>query len=151
MGIGLLRIVQFSFFLNIRGFGAVIELFLKSVELAFCPNRRTMNSFRLVLCLTGLLAYVIGRHFTSSEDKPVILTGPGQNLTGVGLSVEKIDPGSLISKRGPSSPAILKAVPEPNVTPVAEKDDPNVSAVTIRASVPDHPRHLTLNAAAALK
>ena len=109
-----------------------------------------MNSFRLVLCLTGLLAYVIGRHFTSSEDKPVILTGPGQNLTGAGLSVEKIDPGSLISKPRPS-PAVLKAVPEPNVTPVAEKEDLNASAVSIRASVPDHPRHLTLNAAAALK
>ena|SRR5438045_99335 len=109
-----------------------------------------MNSFRLVLCLTGLLAYVIGRHFTSSVEKPVILTGPGQNLTGVGLSVEKIDPGSLIPKAGPA-PAILKAVPEKESAPLDDRDNLSVSAASGRASVPENSSHLTLNAAATLR
>jgi len=108
-----------------------------------------MNSFRLVLCLTGLLAYVIGRHFASSNEEPVILTGPGQNLAGVGLGGEEIDPGSLISKPGPA-PAILKVAPEQKVAPVVEKEL-SAGARSIDAPVSQRPSHLTLNATATLR
>src|SRR4051812_6914249 len=109
-----------------------------------------MNSFRLVLCLTGLLAYVFGRHFASSKDEPVILTGPGQNPGGVSLSVEKIDPGSLISKPA-DAPPILKAMPEQALGAAGEHDQLHVSAAPAREQVSEQPRHLTLNAAATLR
>ena len=109
-----------------------------------------MNSFRLVLCVTGLLAYVIGRHFTSSKDEPVILTGPGQDLTGAGLAVEKIDPGSLISKRGPT-PAILTAMPGRIGAQGEDQDNVRAGTDSPKAAMPERARHLTLNAAGALK
>jgi hypothetical protein len=109
-----------------------------------------MNSFRLVLCLTGLLAYVIGKQFTSSKDEPVILTGPGQDLSGVGLVVEKIDPGSLMSKRAPA-PAILKAIPEQIGAPNEDQDNASTRTDLPKSAMPQRVRHLTLNAAGALK
>ena len=110
-----------------------------------------MNSFRLVLCLTGLLAYVIGRHFSSSEEKPVILTGPGQNLAGAELSLENIQPDSLVAKPQPPKPALLKANPEKNGVPAEEQNNLSASEDSAAASLRKRASHLTLNATATLR
>ncbi|HUR44403.1 MAG TPA: hypothetical protein VMZ27_00910 [Candidatus Saccharimonadales bacterium] len=104
-----------------------------------------MNSFRLVLCLTGLVAYAVGRHFTSS-DVPSGFVGPGQNLTGVPLTIEKVDPASLISNPR-AAPIMLKAAPAKNLNEPSE----DIVAEDPTSTMAAKPRHLTLNATATLK
>jgi hypothetical protein len=55
-----------------------------------------MNSFRLVLCLAGLLAYLVAKHFTTPDGSSG-LPASGSQLLGVGMSLPdtQVDPAVI--------------------------------------------------------
>jgi hypothetical protein len=95
-----------------------------------------MNSFRLVLCLAGLLAYVVTKHFTAPDEHSV-LPASATHLMGVGLELPdpQAQPAALalVGTSSNAEPAFLrKGLPQ---TKEAQKTPVEADHATVRADL----------------